>query len=143
MRLQNYLTELLDTKVKLKIENTDRDFNTFFNAGGYNYGFYSHLFKTANIWGIVFSRFSGAGEVTDMLNDLDSKAVLKVFSAVKQSMKNFVKEKNPEQFFFSAKTEESSRVKLYDRFAKIMSKELKMKFIKRDTAGEFKYTFTK
>lgn len=80
-------------------------------------------------WEIVFVRWTDGRPSMDMLGDLDNKQVFEAFSGIKKSLQMWVKDMEkhdePLNFYFSSKIKEASRAKLYDRFAKQISKKLK------------------
>jgi len=145
MRLNRYLNEKLDLNYKLKGSNTYdlRDsYEIEFDVNGLEYTFGAEKYflrdsegmkaelgydfsydKDVEIWNIAFRQDSmitkpntGQYEVT---GEQGIKA-MEVFSALATCMKQFLAAKRPEYFSFSA--QERSRLKLYARFAKMITK---------------------
>ena len=145
------IIESLDSKVKVKAHN-DIDlmgeFETEFFVGPMEFRFTAEHGQGGDVrWLIVFSRrgFGLIGSSFDVLNDLNLKQTLKVFSGIKKSMELFVKAVNKSDtdlaFWFSAKAVEKSRVKLYDKFAKQLAKKYKMTVGISNVDGEKVYNF--
>ncbi len=149
---QILMTELFDSKIPVKLVlDKDEDFEAKFEIPAtdptkypFKFGFYAHVVKD-NMWEVSFSRLGGIrGSSIDLLGDMDTKETLATFSAVKKSTFFWLKSNKPSKFMFSAKTSEKSRVKLYDKFAKIIAKKAGYKIEKSHSAfGEDVYTFTK
>lgn len=95
-------------------------------------------------WGVTFwnksktNRF-GLGS-TEITGDFGTSS-LKVFSGVASAFKKFIQAKKPDMFFFSA--EEKSRVRLYNRFAKMIAKETRYNMEKSLEDGDYLYQFTR
>ena len=142
MRLNRYLiTEKLDLNYKLKGSNTYDLRDTYeieFDIGEIGYTFTAERYFLADsegmkaelgfdpdydsdvvIWNIAFKMDSNTKDPFGITGKLGMKA-LEVFSALAVCMKQFLASKRPEYFSFSAK--ERSRVNLYSRFAKMISK---------------------
>lgn len=95
-------------------------------------------------WGVVFLNMSeptrfgiGSSEITGKMG---AKA-LKVFSGVASAFKQFIKDRKPEEFFFTA--EEPSRIRLYNRMAKMISQKFNYKLKKYRDEGDSIYEFTR
>ena len=76
-------------------------------------------YKTGDIikwWEVDF--YDENGE-TDLAPKRKGVAI-KLFAALPQAIKMFIKDKKPKDFRFSAKTNEPSRVRLYDRLSKMI-----------------------
>jgi len=145
MRLKKYINEKLDLNYKLKGSNTYDLRDTYeieFDVNGLEYTFIADKYflrdseemkaelgydftydKDVIIWNIEFRQDSmvrkpdtGQYEVT---GEQGIKAI-EVFSALAACMKQFLAVKRPEYFSFSA--QERSRLKLYSRFAKMITK---------------------
>lgn len=153
MRLRAYLNELFTSDVgvaitpmrKKKGQPRSKTFRTtwFLGVGGeknaeyffeatYHYatalpnlpkGFYNVSF------GIQYAPEEFRDKVTDQFDLTGFGNASKVLSGVVDSFKKFLKRTNPEVFIYSA--EKGSRVKLYDRFAKIIEREYGYKYEKR------------
>jgi hypothetical protein len=148
------LLELMNTKVPVSVIVDDvygDGFETEFKAGGDNYHFAAFLaFENAgdgDEFEITFSRLNlGSGPTKalfDVLGDKNLADTLAVFSGVKTSLLKWLKRVEQEEranftFYFSAKTKEASRAKLYDKFAKLIAKKAKAK-LTRKTAGKAIY----
>jgi hypothetical protein len=152
MRLQQYMiTELFDTKVPIKFVGKDGGISEI----GYEYafdvdnekyrfrGFFSHFSEHGSILSIEFDK-DGSYEMTNVSGTGDT---LKVFSAVKLCLLDLMKrlKTKPDTITFDADVSEPSRVRLYDRFMKMIPRVLKgYKFDKKITTGTEKdYYFKK
>jgi hypothetical protein len=146
MRLQNYLTELFDTKVKIDYhENSLDKFVSSFSVDDKKFGVTIQIqydVGTKDDWQILFFRYDSDNPLS-LLGDLTPKQTLAVFSAVKQSVLKWHNARKPKMFFFTAKSTEKSRVKIYGQFAKAMAKLLDFKMISGTTKGDMKFVFTK
>jgi hypothetical protein len=156
MRLQNYLTEIFDTKVDIKVITSSKiTFSATFTVDDIKYQFDAENLKSTGAdikqyWDVTFRRFGAVFQSPfDAVGNLETKEVLSVFSAVKTAMLIFLKKYKPETWLFSAKEKESSRVKLYDKFAKIIVAKTKYKLEKSsqahwlDNAVDIRYVFRK
>jgi hypothetical protein len=142
MRLQQYMiTELFDTKVPIKLK--ERDKNPFgetyyyeFLIDDYKYTFIGEFFKypdkeeykESSVLTVEFHQ-AGFYEITD------AGDAFKVFSAVKSCLMDLLKKlpEKPDSISFSGTDSEPSRIKLYDRFAKVIPRILKgYKFIGKE-----------
>ncbi|RKX20221.1 MAG: hypothetical protein DRP51_06075 [Candidatus Zixiibacteriota bacterium] len=157
------LVELMNSNIPVKVTSKNpNEFVTEFIVETPDENFlYSFVgVKTRGVmpeWELSFARIRSASgielAVHALLSDMDMKASLKVFSGVKKSMEMWLKhadETNPLgkkegwgflKFYFTGKKEEDSRSKLYDKFAKVISKKLKFKFRKGTAFGEFRWDF--
>ena len=151
MRLKNYLTELLDTKVPIDVFRDTSDlYRTEFKVNDYTY---TTMFIKREIddgdWEISFARDRAAGKIVSakesmaVLGDLTPDQTLAVFSAVKESVLKWYKKWKPDSFYFTAKPEEKSRSKLYHTFAKVLSKKLGLKVSTGKSRGEDTFSFYK
>jgi hypothetical protein len=79
---------------------------------------------------VSFSRWFKNEWQFDTLSNMSTREALTVFSGVKKCMDLWVKsmrrQDEPLDFFFTAKSAEASRSKLYDKFAKNIAKTLKL-----------------
>lgn len=95
-------------------------------------------------WSITFwnmstpSIFSSGS--ADLTGDMGASS-LKVFSGVASAFKKFIRAKKPQHFFFTA--EEPSRVRLYNRLAKMIASEFHYKMEKDIDGSNAFYGFTK
>lgn len=149
MRLTRYLNELFKTDVPVKITiKTNNDFKAVFTVGEIEYEFsagkerlFRKIFKDHRDpdsgWYITFTAGEkGREDITGTGN------AIQVFAAVIKTFKIFIKSYHPHIFAFHAK--EKSRVKLYDRFAKMITGYTLTKIKDKGVfEGEWKYTFEK
>lgn len=138
------IQELFDTKVNLKVledKTKDGRFAASFNIDTNEFAFDGrHVTWMAaggeipdgweEGWDITFSRWHEGEWQFDVLGDMSAKDTLAVFSGVKKGLEMWVRsmKKNdlPLNFFFTSKSVEASRSKLYDKFAKIIARKLKL-----------------
>ena len=80
------------------------------------------------LFSVVFSKykervwvFSFSNVSKKSIQITGSGSALEVFSSIKTIFFDFIKRKNPDEIKFAADAEEPSRVKLYDRFVKLLS----------------------
>ena len=139
------LLEIMDSKISVKVVSKDiYDFRGKFTVDGIEYAFDAAALEDG--WEISFARLiKGGGSTKDVMADLELKSALKVFSGVKKLLDLWVKvmRKNDEylNFFFTAKSDEKSRSKLYDKFAKRLAKSLKLDYDKSSEGGKEVYSF--
>ena len=158
------LIELMDTKVPIKVVWDDVEgYETEFKVGELKYHFSAMLElddEDADVveYEIAFSRIGKNEEGRlnanfDVIGDLGLKDALTVFSGIKASLTQWLKTYTSHRdfgkpgfdlprFFFSAKSEDKSRSKLYDKFAKQIAKKLKYKFNRRPHGKSIYYSFT-
>lgn len=67
---------------------------------------------------------------------------IKLFAALPEAFKMFIRDKRPKDFRFTSKTDESSRVRLYDRLSK-MVKRFKVERYREDDGEYVTWRFTK
>jgi hypothetical protein len=155
------LLELMNTKVPVSVIVDDLygdGFETEFKAGGDNYHFAVFLaFENdgdGDEFEVTFSRLNlGSGPkraLFDVLGDKNLADTLAVFSGVKTSLIKWLKRMEQEgesedgfRFYFSAKTKDASRAKLYDKFAKIIAKKAKAKLTRSSAGKAIYYNFQK
>ena len=144
-----YLIEKLDLNVPVKVTaNNKWTWQATFVVGEIVYRFAADVDDDAMSsdpgWGVTFWNMTKptafASGHTDITGDAGSSS-LKVFSGVASAFKQFIKAKKPGSFFFSA--EERSRVRLYNRFAKMIAKDFGYKMTKSLADGDYMYEFTK
>ena len=144
-----YLIEKLDLNVPIKVvANNKWTWQAQWKVGDSKFQFVADLDDTMssdpNDWGITFWNMSHPGDFTpgstEITGDVGTSS-LKVFSGVASAFKKFVKTKKPDLFFFSA--EEKSRVRLYNRLAKMISKEFRYNMTKSLEDGDYIYEFRK
>jgi hypothetical protein len=94
-------------------------------------------------WSVVFFNMSKPGRFgignSEITGDKGTSA-LRVFSGVATALSRFIKDRKPPVFFFSA--EERSRVRLYDRLAKMIVKLFRYKYEKDGDGIDSFYVFT-
>ena len=137
MRLINYLTELFDTKIKIKLIGSKKN--------SYGYQFYINnilydvdIYLFNDYWKVEFST-NGIETLTGSGNAFE------VFSGVIKCIEDFVKvEKPTSDIKIESPIDEPSRVKLYDKLSKTKSKEFGYKLkTKRKFNTFMKYRFEK
>ena len=135
MRLQQYITEIFDSK-GIKVKKKEESMGTViymveFDDFRYyvNFGIDPEDIGTEDegTYNIVFDSMSNRGPHDDIM-DIGTGNALKVFSGVIKALRMFIREYKPERISFSAK--QKSRQKLYDRFVKMVEKESKFKLLK-------------
>lgn len=145
MRLNKYLTEKLNLNYKLKASNTYDTkglYEVEFDVNGIEYTFSAWKFflkdspemrdelgydfvhdSEVEIWRVEFKQDTDVKKVDKgqygVTGEQGIKA-LEVFSAVAMALKQFLNSRRPEYWSFSA--QERSRVHLYSRFAKMITK---------------------
>jgi hypothetical protein len=160
MKKWTELIELMDAPVSIRIIVDDLfgdGFETTFEAAGDTYHFAAFLEsdpETRNYeFEITFSRFDlkqkGRGKAKfDVLGDRDLAATLAVFSGVKKSLEKWLARMEEEwvtnfKFYFSARIREKSRIKLYDKLAKLIARKAKAKLTRKGSAQSIYYSFQK
>jgi hypothetical protein len=112
MRLNKYINELFDTDLPVRILSQSSDsFIAKFTVGDEEYTFDADLDTNDGEWYITFMA-GGREDITGTGN------AAQVFSGIIKLMKMFIKSYSPHTLAFHAK--EKSRIKLYDRFAKMI-----------------------
>lgn len=135
-----YLVEALKKNVPVKVTfSSDKEFETRFDAAGkewivtfrdpsfsddWEVAFYSVDVDPSNAWG----RTGEAGQ-----------AIFDVFSGIANSLRAFIKKRDPEYFFFRA---DPSRATLYKKFAKMIEKESKYEMVHTRTKGNTYFYFS-
>lgn len=144
-----YLIESLNLNTPIKVTaNNKWTWQATFKVGEVEYRFAADLDDDLDDdpaeWGVTFwnmsvpSHFSSGS--TDLTGDAGTSS-LKVFSGVASAFKQFIKAKKPDSFFFEA--DEPSRVRLYNRLAKIISQKLNYKLDSQKGFDDTVYQFTK
>jgi hypothetical protein len=142
MRLNKYINEIKITrKFDLKKgKSRYGDWTSSFKIGDLKYD----VFITSGLHGEYTIAF---GVVGQPLKILGTGNAFKVFAAVAQSIKEFLKDMDKKDepvdlLAFTAGTDHPSRVKLYDRFAKKFEKMFGFMLIDRDDiGGDIEYVF--
>ena len=124
MKFYNWLNELFDTDVEIE-KSESLDFCTYTFKVDEKW-YQMEMTKDYDHWSLLFMDQLGRISIT---GDTGIQAA-KVFSGVVKSVKMFVRNMNPKILYFTAK--ESSRKKLYDKFAEMIEKQTKMKQVKHD-----------
>lgn len=155
MKLKQYLNEfLLLEKLNMNkpikvVANNKYTWQAQFNVADAPFRFVADFEENLALddpaeWGITFWNMKHPGSFTigstDITGDVGTSS-LQVFSGVASALKKFIQAKNPDVFFFSA--EEKSRVRLYNRFARMIAQKLNYKMDKTMEDGEYMYQFTK
>ena len=142
-----YLIEKLDLNVPIKVvANNKFTWQAQWEVGESKFQFAADAeeFDNAVEWGITFWNMSHPGVITrgstEITGDVGTSS-LKVFSGVASAFKKFIKAKKPNLFYFSA--EEKSRIRLYNRLAKMLAKEFKYNMTKTLEDGDYIYEFEK
>ena len=140
MRLKQYINELFDTKVDIKVDWQDTSSLRYvFTINDNEYFFTADTYKQKEAWEIWFALkgVEGGSEITNTGN------ATQVFAAVSKCMDMFMKKVKPDAFYFSAK--EPSRIKLYKRFSKLFIKKHKKYEVKiyKDQHGNDEFLFMK
>lgn len=120
-----YFNESLDTEVDIEWREKEYPKYDVFEVIGtfkldhkiYDVVFGREYINGIDYWNIVFA----TDDSFDILGN--SKNPLRVFGAIAKAMKEWIKKYNPTSFGFDAK--EPSRIRVYQRFAKIISNETK------------------
>jgi len=146
-----YLTEKLNLNVPVKVTaNNAYTWQATFEVDGVLYRFAADFDdeplpdEDEVSWGVVFFNMSeptrfgiGSSKVTGKMG---AKA-LSVFSGVASAFKKFISDRKPDEFFFTA--EEPSRIKLYNRMAKMISQKFNYKLKNYRQEGDSIYEFTR
>jgi hypothetical protein len=160
MRLQLYLTELFNTKVKLNIKKDTTDkfhasfevpFEVYTKYGDsyedeHQYYFVAHKdpYDKYRFWEVAFYRVNDKGNsAMGITGDLDAKQAIKVFSGVKQAFEIWFKKNDPGSFGFSSKEDEIKRTKIYHKFAKQIASKTGYKLTKDTSHGNIDFMFDK
>ncbi len=127
MRYENYLNEVLKDPEPWKVHRTDKDYYVVkFEIEKMPFRFnairYLSTESRPDHWEL---EFQGPGGTTKIIK-LGKGRVFKVFATVIDIFKSFIKKYSPGSFEFNA--DESSRKKLYGRFAKLIKQESPYKF---------------
>ena len=144
-----YLIESLNLNTPIKVTaNNKWTWQATFKVGEVEYRFAADydddLDDDPAEWGVTFwnmsvpSHFSSGS--TDLTGDAGTSS-LKVFSGVASAFVKFIKQRKPDEFFFNA--EEPSRVRLYNRLAKIVAQKSGYKMTKSLEDGDVFYEFEK
>jgi hypothetical protein len=145
----------MDTPVSIKITQNDPygyGFETEFEAGGEKYLFAAFLDDSEEQeFEVAFSRYitkanGRRSSKFDVMADMDIKSALAVFSGVKKSLEAWLHtnemQVKPPIFYFSAKELDASRVKLYDKFAKMIARKTKFKLERKSHGKQVFYSFS-
>jgi hypothetical protein len=141
MRLQRYLNEIkitrkFDLKKMSAFTGKGTNFSRSVKIGKYTYDIEIIASKLPKEYDISF------GIIGKPLDVLGTGSAFKVFAAVAQAIKDFLKAADKrnepvDTLIFTAATDQPSRVKLYDRFAKNFEKMFGFRFIGKEDIGGF------
>jgi hypothetical protein len=116
------VSESFDTDVKIEtVKNTRNDMTLGFDINGVPYEFFAegdYNWSDTCDWSIEFG-IKNKHSYDKKFGITGAGNQMKVFSAIAKCFDMFLKEKKPRIFWFEA-TKETSRRKLYDRFAKMI-----------------------
>jgi hypothetical protein len=155
------LNEIFNTKIPIRVsQDSNKQFVAWFEipaedqvrgSGDFSFQFYASRATEEDPWEVLFLRVQG-GEFAvakpgfgsiDVLGDMTTKETLATFSGVKTAMMKWVKSRKPDVFAFTAKSAETSRVKLYKKMAKLITKKINYKMISGTTKGAERFLFTR
>jgi len=123
-KIEEILSESFDTKVEIKtVRNTENEIEYNFDINGTVYYFFA---DGDYDWSIVFG-IEDAHGYDKKYGIIGKGNQMKVFAAVAQCFDMFLKAKKPNIIWFEA--EETSRRKLYNRFAKMITQKYPYKAI--------------
>lgn len=135
--VETVVTEMFDSEASLKWTEFGNDTHAFFNVGGNAFKI-DFTYISKGVWFVMFEDILKGAGITGGGN------AAAVFSVVLSALKQFVAEKMPDEVYFTAATDEPSRVSLYKRMcSKLASgidytltisanqKNTKFKFVRR------------
>jgi hypothetical protein len=136
MRYQEIITELFNKPADWKVTaSTDREFIADFTIGKGDFEFQAMVFKPVDlpysVWSVGFTR-NGRYSLTNTGSQFE------VFATVKAIMSDFIFQKTPDVFRFSADKDENSRVSLYAKLSRSLSSQHGYKLEEIDK-GSFVY----
>ena len=133
-RLKYYLTELFDTKTKIKL--IFQDFNKkyiyqfFINNKRYNV-IISFRPYNVNVWDITFALMYSDTEYSENITGTGNS--FEVFATVFKCLKDFIKKEKPiNNIQIEVERDDYSRMKLYDKLVKNKAKEFGYKLLKKE-----------
>jgi len=134
MKFKNYLNEVLNKEVPIKTRKSNEiSFDTRFKAAGEEWMFFARDTTYTDDWEILFTKTNvNPLRPWDLKSDVGSK-VFEVFAGVAESLKKFIKEKDPEYFHF--KSSGASRTKLYKKLASLIERKSGYKHISTNISG--------
>jgi len=131
-RLIHYLTEIFDSKVKIKLIFMDSNkyiYQFFINDNKYNVIMRFRAYGV-NIWDITFALMYNDTEYSE--DTTGTGNAFEVFAAVFKCIKDFAKREKPiYNIQIEVKRDDYSKIKLYDKLAKSKAKEFGYKLLKK------------
>lgn len=143
VRLREYLiNEKIDLSMPLNVTKNEWDmFETKFTVNNIKYRFLAVRDDEEDIWEVIFNidkDMPTKKEVSGITGEIGIKA-FELFSHLGSALVKFIKVKNPETFAFSS--DQESRTKLYDRFAKMIAQKTKYKLSNEVFRGSKNFVF--
>jgi len=140
MRLQQYINEIFDTKVKIrKTESEKGSYYTYEFKIGKNIYDVNIGYNGEDVWEIDFELTTD--DSGDYLGDIGITGkghAFEVFSGVIKCIEDFIKTEKPtDDIEIEAKTDDPSRLKLYDKLIKTKVKKFGYKFTYKKKSPEF------
>lgn len=134
MKFKNYLNEVLKKKVPVINVSGSGAYQLRFKAAGEEWMFLANDTTFSDDWDIYFTKVEvDPSDPWSLKGDVGSK-VFEVFAGVAESLKKFVKDKNPEYFHFTAQG--ASRIKLYKKLSKLIERKSGYEHITTKTKGK-------
>ena len=134
MKFKNYLNEVLKKKIPVIDYSSPGAYQLRFKAAGEDWMFLANDQLFADDWGIYFTKVNtDPMDPWSLKGDIGPKA-FEVFAGVAESLKKFIKDKNPEYFHFTAQGE--SRIKLYKKLAKLIERKSGYEHINTKASGK-------
>lgn len=125
------INEVFDTSITLSDPEIDNKkwhgkWTSTFSVNNYNYKFEAVESSPKHGWKIDFYLMSeNGGKRTKQQHINDLKISFGVFSAINKATEQFIRDINPDSFFFMASEKEESRVRLYNKFAKRLTQSFR------------------
>lgn len=150
MRLEYYITEKINLNKPVNVtQNDNTNWESKFTVGKEKYEFSAFSFEWFDSklpehqdirkWEIQFETSGDSADIHQ--TGRQGPKALEVFSYVASSFAKFIKDKHPKYFEFGADKDEPSRIKLYDRLAKMVAKKFKYKLAMGSSYGDKEYYF--
>lgn len=120
-------------------------FHGEFTVGGDNYAYNATARDTGDgpEWHLAFQRFDEHGIPTVKAGGGSVSETLLVMQAVSDLTEKFVEYKSPDNFYFTAASNEPQRVKLYDRIAPKLAESLGYQLERKVGKNKVEYRFVK
>lgn len=143
MRLNKYLiSEKISLDKSINITRDEWDlFDAKFTVNDIKYRFFAGRDDEEDYWEVSFNvdkDMPTRKEVSGITGEMGGKA-FELFSYLGSALLKFIKQKSPEKFHFSS--DQESRTKLYDRFAKMISQKTKYNLSTENFRGSRNYVF--